>query len=594
MIQRYPKQEGCLAWDPVDPLGPSVDPRRYVPLETFERALASLARAIGEGRSPLLLGGAGGVGKTTLLRVLAERERWSALRVVFSPFLHLPADDVARWLLHLLDQPVPVGRSADDVLLEDVRARDGRRTVVLIDEIQCTPSASVQRLAALADDGRPHLVLVAAGTTGPALGAMADALGVELRVTLPDRLPATEMKALCDALLADPELPEALQALSPASREAILREAGGVPALLTGELVRRAYDAGAYADRRAAVAAEARAPLRAVQPAPGESLAEGRPSAAARSLRSYVAIDADPADADEIDLSQWVARHEPRPAPVAPWPRRALACAGRAPARAAQGCRDASRAASSAVAAGAATLASAAVADLRAQAAAMIAIASDVASALRRVASTLRPLAAALAGGVVALRAAATPLPAAAGSALAARARTAAARVCAASRAAWCAASTRAAATRGATVSALRGAQARLPAPLPAAFAVGTVLAVGMLALPAERDADASGGGRAAAPPAAAPRAGGPAPAAVASAGRLWAAEPNAHPSVRVQVNARPWARIRVDGVDVGPTPLGHVHLRPGPHEFEAAFPDGRRVLRVVEIGAAHRFVSLP
>ena len=62
---------------------------------------------------------------------------------------------------------------------------------------------------------------------------------------------------------------------------------------------------------------------------------------------------------------------------------------------------------------------------------------------------------------------------------------------------------------------------------------------------------------------------------------------------VRVQVNAFPWALIRVDGVLVGPTPLSHLHLTPGPHEFEAEFPDGRVLRRRIEIGAEHSTVSL-
>jgi hypothetical protein len=61
---------------------------------------------------------------------------------------------------------------------------------------------------------------------------------------------------------------------------------------------------------------------------------------------------------------------------------------------------------------------------------------------------------------------------------------------------------------------------------------------------------------------------------------------------VRVQVNARPWARIRIDGVDVGPTPLSRP-LTPGVYSFDAEFPDGRRVQKRIDVGPAQRFVSL-
>jgi hypothetical protein len=67
-----------------------------------------------------------------------------------------------------------------------------------------------------------------------------------------------------------------------------------------------------------------------------------------------------------------------------------------------------------------------------------------------------------------------------------------------------------------------------------------------------------------------------------------------AAPAIRVHVNARPWARIRVDGVDVGPTPLSSLHVEPGAHDFEAEFADGRTLTRRIEISAERRFVSLP
>ena len=59
-----------------------------------------------------------------------------------------------------------------------------------------------------------------------------------------------------------------------------------------------------------------------------------------------------------------------------------------------------------------------------------------------------------------------------------------------------------------------------------------------------------------------------------------------------VNVNAFPWARIRVDGRDLGTTPLGNVPLAPGPHRFEAKLADGRELHRVVTVGPEQRLVS--
>ena len=64
--------------------------------------------------------------------------------------------------------------------------------------------------------------------------------------------------------------------------------------------------------------------------------------------------------------------------------------------------------------------------------------------------------------------------------------------------------------------------------------------------------------------------------------------------AVRVQINANPWATILVDGEEVGVTPLAGVPVGAGPHRFEARFPDGRVVERVVEIDEVNRFVVFP
>jgi hypothetical protein len=61
---------------------------------------------------------------------------------------------------------------------------------------------------------------------------------------------------------------------------------------------------------------------------------------------------------------------------------------------------------------------------------------------------------------------------------------------------------------------------------------------------------------------------------------------------VSVQVNAKPWARVRIDGRDVGSTPLTHP-LAPGAHEFRAEFPGGKTLVRTIEIGPKQRLVTL-
>jgi type II secretory pathway predicted ATPase ExeA len=64
--------------------------------------------------------------------------------------------------------------------------------------------------------------------------------------------------------------------------------------------------------------------------------------------------------------------------------------------------------------------------------------------------------------------------------------------------------------------------------------------------------------------------------------------------TLSVQINANPWATILVDGEEVGITPLAGVPVAAGLHSFEARFPDGRVVERVVEIDQMNRFVVFP
>jgi hypothetical protein len=59
-----------------------------------------------------------------------------------------------------------------------------------------------------------------------------------------------------------------------------------------------------------------------------------------------------------------------------------------------------------------------------------------------------------------------------------------------------------------------------------------------------------------------------------------------------VYMNAQPWAYIRVDGRDLGATPLSD-ELSEGPHQLEAVFPDGRTVRRRIRVSDDSRHFSL-
>ena len=65
--------------------------------------------------------------------------------------------------------------------------------------------------------------------------------------------------------------------------------------------------------------------------------------------------------------------------------------------------------------------------------------------------------------------------------------------------------------------------------------------------------------------------------------------EAPAPPVFEIGINARPWAEVEVDGEDIGVTPIAGLELTEGLHIFRAQMPDGRIVVRRIEVGAETR-----
>jgi hypothetical protein len=115
---------------------------------------------------------------------------------------------------------------------------------------------------------------------------------------------------------------------------------------------------------------------------------------------------------------------------------------------------------------------------------------------------------------------------------------------------------------------------------------------------PARRDAMAPRPAR----PAAAARPARPAPETAAPRDR---AAPERAPAPRpapmpvpavptrilVSINATPWAIVRIDGREIGETPLAGIPLEPGRHVFEARMPDGTTREQTIDVSAQRRAV---
>jgi type II secretory pathway predicted ATPase ExeA len=188
---------------PLDPLALTADPRRYVPLESSERALAELAMQLRECRSPVLLTGSSGIGKTLLLHVLAERERSWARRVRLSLSLDRAADELAGWLLqYLFGSSTPEAERVEVALVEGIRGLGRERLLLVVDQIHRAPRDSVRKLEELARAGKPELAVLVAGV--PARAVRARRSRAEATVSPPDFFRRRDRGAF-EAIRVDPD-----------------------------------------------------------------------------------------------------------------------------------------------------------------------------------------------------------------------------------------------------------------------------------------------------------------------------------------------------------------------------------------------------
>jgi type II secretory pathway predicted ATPase ExeA len=144
-----------------DPFSLTANPSLYVRRSATERALEELEGWIERGARTVALIGPAGIGKTLLLRVLAERlpPRYA---VACLPYPALPSVALCRWALQLLGDTQAEDPERELMKRAQQESAGGRPVVLLLDDVDSMPPSALQRLEELTTRSAGALRLVMA------------------------------------------------------------------------------------------------------------------------------------------------------------------------------------------------------------------------------------------------------------------------------------------------------------------------------------------------------------------------------------------------------------------------------------------------
>ncbi|MBW2445873.1 MAG: AAA family ATPase [Deltaproteobacteria bacterium] len=223
-----------------DPFGSTANPASYVARPASERALAAVELALVQGHGPVAITGPAGLGKTVLLAVLGERlrERFHVVRV---PYPALSSAEICRWVLESLGAPpISEGEDPEGVLLDRAfrGSAGGREILLLVDDASSLPPRTARGLATLVSASGGAIRAVLAAVDDARLGAALAALGAGVReVRYDEPMSAEETAAYVRARLADPHAAGGRAAVFDA--DTLARVYGA-----TGGITRRVHELG--------------------------------------------------------------------------------------------------------------------------------------------------------------------------------------------------------------------------------------------------------------------------------------------------------------------------------------------------------------
>lgn len=617
-----------------DPFAMAASAASYVPRRATEEAFAALTAALAEGVRIVVLSGPPGLGKSVLLRRL-EAGGSPRRALVSLPYAALPARDLAAWALGVL------GKSGDGEPLRRLAdaARESGEMVLVLDEGSAIPPEAARELAYLVGDPGSALRLVVAMTEDAKSEAVRAALGgSEKSIRLVEPMDAAETASYLATRLERAGVPPDLRGRFDATiLEALHRFSRGVPRVLhrlAGEVLRRGAAAlaeldldeppldAAPVDRRtstppanpaAARVAVLEAEAALAAPSAAKAAASGvvagppkrqevpapRPPAEARSEPEMpakaVPAAMPPAQAPRPREETTPAPPQPRepslPRPRAPLPPEQEGRASSERAAASPSPKASSNEATPAPRSEATRARVAPIPSTRtgsppkpSRSEAAAGAAGGERRAPPRPASRVRPTQVFLAALVVGLAAVAIPLWLSGNEAPSTPLEPVHRAPVPEPSEREPEAESPPAAREGGRKEPMPQAPAEPPS-TPSPQAVPEPLAEPPAAPPA---------GAVRPPEVVRVQPPGPSPVPVAPEPKP-ADLPKTEPSpVSVAVNATPWAVIEVDGKEVGETPLAGLALAPGSYVFKAHMPDGRVLVRTVEIDAKSRFVTFP